>query len=115
MEKVFTQTKGDFIVSFIEESQRRSYQGINPIAIAFLPNGIMQPYEALEYANDFSDYIVKEAKLILVEHHDFYKNWEIRFSNQFTGTSSVRNDINTNLLATGRVTMNVYCKRITAT
>jgi hypothetical protein len=111
MEKVYNQPKGEFVIGFIDEFEMASYKGINPISITFRPSAVMQPYEALEYANEFSDYIVKEAKMILAEHNEFYKHWEIRFSNQFTGTAATRHNVNSDLLATGRVTMNVYCKK----
>jgi hypothetical protein len=112
MEKIFKQPKGDFIITFADELQISSYAGINPISISFVPGSAMEPYAALEYANEFSEFIVKEAKIILAEQHEFYKDWEIRFSNQFTATASVRHDVDSDLLAARKVMMNVYCKRL---
>lgn len=111
MENVFKQPKGDFVIKYVDESQIDIYNGINPISITFRPSTAMQPYEALEYANEFAYFIVKEAKAVLKEQNKFFKEWEIRFSNQFTGKSDANDDVDAKFLTIGKVVMNIYCKK----
>ena len=62
-----------------------------PIGIDFVPSVEMPPAKAISYANEHFEILVTAVKEVMAENPEFFKNVEIMFDRNFSGTASIKN------------------------
>jgi hypothetical protein len=114
MQKKIEFEEGYFIIGYCDNLQDISVyvseQFTEPLRISFVPKIEMDEKHCLEYTNEHFNEIVLEAKKIIQENDEFYKNFEISFYSEFTGYSLYRYKLNRDILMVSSSTLNVDCK-----
>lgn len=116
MQKKIEFEEGNFIIGYCDNLQDISVyvseQFTEPIKISFVPKIEMNEKYCLEYTNKHIAEIVLEAKKIIQENIEFYKNFEISFYSEFTGYSLYRHKLNRDILMVSSSSLNIDCKLI---
>jgi hypothetical protein len=114
MQKKIEFEKGNLIIGYCDNLQDISVyvseQFTEPIKISFVPKIEMDEKYCLEFTNKHMIEIILEAKKIIQENDEFYKNFEISFYSEFTGYSLYRHKLNRNILIVASSSLNVDCK-----
>lgn len=114
MQKKIKFDKGDLIIGFCDNSQDISvYESgkyTEPIKFTFIPNIQMTEKVCLEYTNQKMPIIIQEAKKIINENNEFYKNFEFDFNSEFLGYSLYRHHLNRDLLIVSESWMHLKCE-----
>ena len=114
MQKNIAFEKGILIIGYWDNSQDISvYEAggyTEPIRLRFVPTIEMTEQKCLEYANENRSEIIHEAKTVIAENDEFYKNFEIDFDSEFLGWTLHRHHLNRDLLIVDTCWMPVECK-----
>ena len=101
MQKEVKFEKGNLVIGYCDNSHDISIfesSESEPLTLTFKPTVIMNSSKCSEYTNEIIHEIIKEAKIVVSENNEFYKNFEIEFNSEFSGSFSHRHTINRDLL-----------------
>ncbi len=114
MQKEIKFENGILIIGYCDNSQDisvyESGEYTEPIRFTFIPNIEMTERKCLEYTNENMVKIIEEAKIVITENNEFYKNFEIDFNSEFLGYNLYRNHLNRDLLIVSESWMRLKCK-----
>jgi hypothetical protein len=113
MQKIINFKEGKLLIGFCENSEDFSvYENVTfqPISVYFIPNISMNEQLCSTYTSKKMKFIIQEVKSIISKNKIFYDNFEITFSNKFSGYTFFNYFLNCDLLFVSDSSMNIYCK-----
>jgi hypothetical protein len=102
MQEIINFSKGTLQIEYWKDFENFSlflFGGYaNLLKFTFFPNIEMTQQQSIDYTNEIMNEIIREAKTIVSENMEFYKNFEIDYTSEFSAFVLYKNKNNKDIV-----------------